>query len=196
MFLERVVLIRGEEKVEKERITDSDGEIRDFGNIRWADHVPWTERGIRHEILQKRHQNPGAISRYFNAQKAGPSLDSLGGKKRGRGRVYPPLAKGPLIKTVTRPVRHLVSARILGLTARSKNNTDVNPIRGSGPASRIEKLAGSDRTGSILRSIRSWRVSTFNQKMGKILTIQGIMFTFNEITLNKFITGSTFRGRV
>lgn len=85
MFLERVVLIRGEEKVEKERIADSDGEIRDFGNIRWADHVPWAERGIRHEILQKRHQNPGAISRYFNAQKAGPSLDSLGGKKRGRG---------------------------------------------------------------------------------------------------------------
>lgn len=28
-----------------------------------------------HEISQKRHQNPGAISRYFNAQKAGPSLD-------------------------------------------------------------------------------------------------------------------------
>lgn len=24
---------------------------------------------------QKRRQNPGAISRYFNAQKAGPSLD-------------------------------------------------------------------------------------------------------------------------
>lgn len=93
----------------------------------------WVER-YTHEILQKRHQNPGAISRYFNAQKAGPSLDSLAGKE---DRVYPPLAKGPLIKTVTRPVRHLVSARILGLTARSKNNTDVNPIRGR-TASRIE----------------------------------------------------------
>lgn len=60
--------------------------------------------------------------------------------------MYPPLAKGPLIKTVTRPVRHLVSARILGLTARSKNNTDVNPIRGR-TASRIEnsKLVGLGR---------------------------------------------------
>lgn len=34
----------------------------------------WVER-YTHEILQKRHQNPGAISRYFNAQKAEPSLD-------------------------------------------------------------------------------------------------------------------------
>lgn len=113
----------------------------------------WVER-YTHEILQKRHQNPGAISRYFNAQKAGPSLDSLAGKE---DRVYPPLAKGPLIKTVTRPVRHLVSARILGLTARSKNNTDVNPIRGR-TASKDRKLeAGSStRIGVYRLSIRKW----------------------------------------
>lgn len=51
------------------------GRIRDSGNIRWADHVRGQgHAGIR-EMLQKRRQNPGAISRYFNAQKAGPSLD-------------------------------------------------------------------------------------------------------------------------
>lgn len=83
-----------------------------------------SESEARMRTGQKQRQNPGAISRYFNAQKADPSLDPPAAR-----RTEP---KGPLRKTDSDagPMRHLVSARIPpGLTAPSKNNADVNPFR-------------------------------------------------------------------
>lgn len=131
-FLE-AEFINGEGREKMSSTGDVRG-IRDFGNVRSADHV----RGGPAARRKNEAQNPGAISRYFNAQKAGPSLD-----RRCEGPGHPPLPKGPLIKTDSdaRPVRHLVSARIPGLTARSKNNTDVNPI----PLDRDRGSTGSRR---------------------------------------------------